>query len=92
MPASRTVDAFKGLLVEVEPISEVTSVYFTDESPQFKLTVKTPTGSHFIEDSSITWVIAIGSGRPSPIYSDTIEIDALVQLWHVFSISRKEIG
>lgn len=75
MPASKSVDVFKGLHVEVEPINGEPDVYFTDESPSFELTVRNPTEYNFAKGSSIRWVIAIGSGMPSPIYNEVVDIE-----------------
>lgn len=77
MPASQTVDAFKdkGLLIDIEPISQEPTVYFTDQSPRFRLIIRNRTEFNFVEGSSIRWVIAIGSGMPSPIYSEAIDIE-----------------
>lgn len=75
MPASRSVDVFKGLIVEIEPKNEEQEVYFTDESPEFKMVVQNPTKYNFESGSAIRWVIAIGSGMPSPVYNEVQSIE-----------------
>lgn len=75
MPASRSVDVFRGLTAEVEPIGPEQEVYFTDQSPEFKLILRNPTDSDFVDGSLITWCLAIGSGKAEPFYTERRRIE-----------------
>lgn len=66
MPASQAVDVFRGLTVEVKPVDEEPDVFFTDQSPKFKLIVRNVTDYNFVEGSELTWYLAIGPGMPEP--------------------------
>lgn len=75
MPASKSVDLFRGLVADVEPVGEEPDVYYTDQSPKFVLTIHNPTEYDFVEGSSIRWVLAVGSGIPSPMYDEELSIE-----------------
>lgn len=73
MPASRTVEVFRGKIeAEVEPVEAHREVFFTDEAPDFKLILRNTSEHNFVEGSEIKWCIAIGSGRPEPFHSEDV--------------------
>lgn len=75
MPASQAVDVFRGLTVEVKPVDEEPDVFFTDQSPKFKLIVRNVTDYNFVEGSELTWYLAIGPGMPEPVYKKDLSIE-----------------
>lgn len=54
-----TVDAYIELVDQKD-------VYFTDEQPEFKITIENNTPWDMKNSSHMAWVIAIGEGRPEP--------------------------
>lgn len=75
MPASKPAEMFPGFTAEVEPVEPEPDVYFTDQSPTFKLILRNPSETTFVEGSSLRWYLAIGDGMPEPVHTGLIQFE-----------------
>lgn len=83
MPATRelswTHPDIDGQIIATVELEEKDGVYFTDQEPNFEITIKNDTAYDMNERSSVAWAIAIGQGRPEPFireYTGGFEIPA----------------
>ncbi|MFC7060099.1 hypothetical protein [Halovenus salina] len=58
MPASQEVTMFEGLTFRVEPVEKPDPVYFTDQAPEFEVTIENDGSEYdFDGDSEFSWSI-----------------------------------
>ena len=72
MPASQKRDDH--LLVEAKPLTPPEHVYFTDQRPEFEISVTNKSGHDLGPDAQIRWIIGIGSGQPDPVQTGFIDV------------------
>lgn len=76
MPASQHIDVFNGLEIFAEPTKKPDPVFFTDQAPEFEVTLRNNDAKYeWSEDSSIRWTIETGKG--DIIHTDKVEFGPL---------------
>lgn len=76
MPASQTLETYDGLEISAEPLTEPHPVFYTEENPKFRITIKNDNAKFdFIEGSSLRWTIE--TDPKEVVYTDIVEFGPL---------------
>lgn len=75
MPASKPTEVFRGLTAGIEPVGSEPEVFFTDQSPAFRLTLRNTSENTFVDGCSLRWYLAIGDGMPEPVHTGLVEFE-----------------
>ncbi|SEK69948.1 hypothetical protein [Haloferax larsenii] len=75
MPAHQKVNLFRDqLTAEVRPAESDRDIYFTDERPEFILSITNNMNVGIGGESSLTWMIAVGDEKPKPHIREDIDV------------------
>ncbi|AHZ23563.1 hypothetical protein E6P09_14240 [Haloferax mediterranei ATCC 33500] len=93
MPASQEVEIHRDwVTAEVKPKETDRDIYFTDESPEFTLSVSNHLDADLREDSRLTWSIAVGDGYPDPYVREHLEIPVPANETVDFTIGGEQLA
>jgi len=75
MPASQKVQLHSlGVSAEVEPVDTDRRLFFTDERPEFELTIHNEMDAKLDDESELRWGVGIGEGKPEAHIQDSVDV------------------